>query len=164
MVVTQPASQRVLDHEDYNNFTITCSASATAGSSRLPLTYVLWERKIDSGSFDPLPDSDYTSLSGDPEAGYTSQISRTESTPSSMQFRCTVALEEGSMFSDSDTADVTVQGESSLTILSFLNFSLSFAFLIFLSYRIFFPHLSFFSFSVSFPLSPQVQHLPRHLT
>ena len=150
--MTQPASQRVLDHEDYNNFAITCSAFATAGSSRLPLTFVLWERKIGSGSFDPLPDSDYTSLSGDPETGYTSQISRTESTPSSMQFRCTVALEESSMFSDSDTADVTVLGESSLTTTSSPQF-LSLSLLCFSCFS-FLPYFFLlFSFPVSFSSS-----------
>ncbi|CAI8048070.1 Receptor-type tyrosine-protein phosphatase S [Geodia barretti] len=110
-VATEPETQRVLDHEEYNSFTITCSASATAGTTPLALGFVHWDRRVDSGEFQPVSTDSYSPLTGTPEDGYASRISGTESTASTtVQFRCTAALTETSIFSTTSTATVTVQG------------------------------------------------------
>ena len=118
---TEPETQRVLDHEEYNSFTITCSASGTAGTTPLVLGFVSWDRRVDSGEFQPVSTDSYSPLTGSPEDGYVSRINGTESTASTtVQFRCTAALTETSSFSTTSTATVTVQGEPPTSFLSSL--------------------------------------------
>jgi hypothetical protein len=110
-VATEPETQRVLDHEDYNTFTITCSASAIAGITPLALGFVRWDRRVDPGEFQSVSTDSYSLLTGSPADGYVSWINGTESTASTTaQFRCTAALTESSSFSATSTASVTVQG------------------------------------------------------
>ena len=112
-MTTEPSDLRVLDHSDYDDFSITCSAMASAGVSPLVLDTVSWDRSVDSDPYQPVSDSSYSALTGSAEAGYQSQLTGTESVPSStVRYRCTVSIPPGHTVSDTSTTTITVQGES----------------------------------------------------
>ena len=111
-VMTDPSSLRVLDDPAYNQFSITCTASADAGGTAIALEVIAWERRVGTESFQPVPTSSYT-RTGDAVTGYESVLMGTETTVATIQFRCTAALAVGSTVGSSGTTILTVTGENS---------------------------------------------------
>ena len=107
-VTTNPPSLRILDHQDYDNFSITCTASASAQNTLLDLEEVGWERRAgDSGSFLPVPTSSYTTTNIN--SVYMSVLRGSETdTSATIYFRCTATI---SGVEGSSSTSVTVSGK-----------------------------------------------------
>lgn len=106
--MTDPPSLRILDHSDYNNFTILCTASAHAQDTPLDLEEVVWQSRVgDSGPFLSVPTSSYTTTNVN--GGYESILRRRETdTSATIHFRCTAAV---SGVEGRSSTSVTVSGE-----------------------------------------------------
>lgn len=107
-VLTDPPSLRILDHPDYNTFSISCTASAHAQDTPLDLEEVVWERRAgDNGSFLPVPTSSYTTTNMN--SVYTSVLRERETnTSATIHFRCTATI---SGVEGRSSTSVTVSGE-----------------------------------------------------
>lgn len=106
--MTDPPSLRILDHPDYNTFSISCTASAHAQDTPLDLEEVVWERRAgDSGSFLPVPTSSYTTTNIN--SVYTSVLRERETnTSATIHFRCTATI---SGVESRSSTSVIVSGE-----------------------------------------------------
>ena len=114
MVETTPSSIRVLDDIEYDDFSITCTASANADDTALVIEDIIWERGVDGVNFQPVPVSSYTT-SGNEDDGYVSILEGSESiTSSSVQYQCIASVNTANDLSSSSTSTVTVSGQSTL--------------------------------------------------
>ena len=93
MVQTSPSSIRILNVPPYNQFNVTCTASAEVNSQRVPLEITVgWKRRSQSSdgaaAFSDVPSTDYETT-GSPEDGYQSILTTTETdTESTISYRC----------------------------------------------------------------------------
>ena len=82
VVQTSPSSIRILNVSPYNQFTVTCTASAEVNGQRVPLEMTIeWRRRSEpssgAASFSNVPSTDYETT-GSPEDGYQSNLTTTE--------------------------------------------------------------------------------------
>ena len=98
---------RILDHRDFNQFNITCTASATAADTPLAVQEIVWERRVGDQPFQAVPSSDYTVTNTDSE--YVSELMGAETdTSATIQFQCRATLPS---VEGSSVTSVTVSGE-----------------------------------------------------
>jgi len=93
VVQTSPSSIHILNVSPYNQFTVTCTASAEVNGQRVPLEMTMdWKRRSEpssgAASFSDVPSTDYETT-GSPEDGYQSILTTTENdTESTISYRC----------------------------------------------------------------------------
>ena len=90
---TFPSSIRILNVSPYNQFTVTCTASAEVNGQSVPLEMTMeWLRRIQPSSgaatFSPVSSTDYVTT-GSPEDGYESILTTTETdTVNTISYHC----------------------------------------------------------------------------
>ena len=93
VVQTSPSSIRILNVSPYNQFTVTCTASAEVNGQRVPLEMTVeWFRRSQpssgSATFSDISSTEYVTT-GSPEDGYQSILNTTETdTENSISYRC----------------------------------------------------------------------------
>ena len=93
VVQASPSSIRILNVPPYNQFTVTCTASAEVNGQRVPLEMTIgWIHRSESSSgaalFSNVPSTDYVTT-GSPEDGYQSILTTTETdTENTTTYRC----------------------------------------------------------------------------
>ena len=93
MVQTSPSSIRILNVSPYNQFIVTCTASAEVNGQTVPLEMTIrWQRRSQplggAASFSAVTSTDYETT-GSPEDGYQSILTTTETdTVNTISYRC----------------------------------------------------------------------------
>ena len=98
VVQTSPSSIRILNVPPYNQFTVTCTASAEVNGQRVPLEMTLeWKRKSEPSSGAASFSTDYETT-GSPEDGYQSNLTTTETdTENTISYCCRARNTVGNM-------------------------------------------------------------------
>ena len=93
VVQTSPSLIRILNVSPYNQFTVTCTASAEVNGQRVPLEMTIeWVRRSEpssgAASFTDVFSTDYETT-GSPEGGYQSILTTSETdTENTISYRC----------------------------------------------------------------------------